>query len=220
MTTRTSPRAARAPATTAPESPSWGATRSSKRTGAEAVKERIRSRVPSVEPSSTKMISSGAGSQRRMRPRSGSIFSASFNVGMTSEIISGRSVAGRAERGADHALGFLADPEINSTDVLAQDAEQEQLRAGKQQHRRHERSPAGGIFPEQMLEHHFDHGEETERARDHARQGHEAQRQDREIHQHAQPKPRQLPKRVAASALLAFHVPHARRAHVLRHLEN
>src|ERR1700674_884370 len=220
MTTRKSPRAVRAPAMTAPESPSWGAARSSKRTGAEAVKERMRSRVPSVEPSSTKMISSGSGTQPRMRPRSGSIFSASFNVGMTSEIISGRSVAGRSKGGADHALRFLADPKINSTDVLAHDAEQKQLRAGKQQHRRHERSPAGGIFPEQMLEHHFDHGKKTKRTGDHAGEGHKAQWQDGEIHQHAQPKPRQLPERVAASALLAFHVPHARRAHVLRHLEN
>src|SRR5205085_10556106 len=122
--------------------------------------------------------------------------------------------------GPNHALRFLADPEINSADVLAHDAEQEQLRAGKQQHRRHERSPAGGIFPEQMLEHYFDHSEKSERARDHARESHETEWKDGEIHQHTEPEPRQFPDRVAASALLAFHVTHPRGADVLRDLKN
>jgi hypothetical protein len=72
---------------TAPESPKAGLLRSIKRTGAELEKERMRSRVPSMEPSSTKTISSGAGWHFRMRPRSGSMFSNSFRVGMITEIM-------------------------------------------------------------------------------------------------------------------------------------
>jgi len=47
----------------------------------------MRSRVPSVDPSSTKMISSGTGWQSRMRARSGAMFSTSFRVGITREIM-------------------------------------------------------------------------------------------------------------------------------------
>src|SRR5207244_11400016 len=55
---------------------------------------------------------------------------------------------------------------------------------------------------------------------DHARESHEAERKDGEIHQHTEPEPRQFPDCVAASALLAFHVTHPRGANVLRDLKN
>src|SRR5438477_10354921 len=71
-----------------------------------------------------------------------------------------------------------------------------------------------------MLEHHFDHSEKSERARDHAREGHEAKRKGGAIYQHTGPEPRQFPDRVAASALLPFHVTHPRCAGVLRDLKN
>src|SRR4051812_32652408 len=89
ITTRNSLCAARAPAITAPARPSDGSLRSTRRT-ASSRSDRMRSRVPSVELSSTKMISVGGVSIPRIRSTSGPMFSASFSVGITRAKFIGR----------------------------------------------------------------------------------------------------------------------------------
>ena len=77
-----------------------------------------------------------------------------------------------------------------------------------------------GVLMEHVFEHDFDDGEKPERAGDHPRQGHQAERQDRDVDQHADPKPHEFAKVVAAASLGALDMTHARGADVLGDLEN
>src|ERR1043166_5804831 len=71
-----------------------------------------------------------------------------------------------------------------------------------------------------MFDNHFDDGEKAERARDHSRKRHQSQRQNGNVDQHADPKPEELSKVVAAAALDPPDMTDLRRANVLRDLEN
>src|SRR2546423_10554199 len=126
----------------------------------------------------------------------------------------------RADLFADDALGFLADAEINSADVFAENTEEQQLRARENENRRHQRAPAGWLLIKQMFNHYFDDGEKPERARDHSCKSHQAKWQNGNVHQHADPKPDEPAKIVAAAALGPLDVAHLRRTDVLGDLEN
>src|SRR5256714_7053648 len=126
----------------------------------------------------------------------------------------------RADLFAHDALRFLADAEINSADVFAENSEQEQLRAGGKRNRGTERAPAGRLRVEQTFDDHFDDGEKPERARDQSRERHKAKRQNGNVYQHADPEPDKLAKIVAAAALYPLDVAHRNGADVLRDLEN
>src|SRR4051812_34730550 len=71
-----------------------------------------------------------------------------------------------------------------------------------------------------VFEDDFDNGQEAERARDQSSQGHQAERKDRDIDQHADPEPDELAKIVTAAPLSPLHVANPDRPDILGNLED